>query len=100
MTSGNVSDEPIAYKDNEALERLKGIADYFLVHDRDIFMRCDDSVVKVVEDKEMIIRRSRGYAPFPVRLQYAFPKPVLSCGAFLKNTFCLARGNHARQNVF
>ena len=67
MTSGNVSDEPIAYKDNEALERLKGIADYFLVHDRDIFMRCDDSVVKVVEDKEMIIRRSRGYAPFPLR---------------------------------
>src|SRR3989339_1812034 len=95
MTSGNVSDEPIAYKDNEALERLKGIADYFLVHDREIFMRCDDSVVKVVEDKETIIRRSRGYAPFPVRLQYAFPKPVLSCGAFLKNTFCLARGNHA-----
>ena len=95
MTSGNVSDEPIAYKDNEALERLKGIADYFLVHDREIFMRCDDSVVKVVEDKETIIRRSRGYAPFPVRLQYAFPKPVLACGAFLKNTFCLARGNHA-----
>src|SRR3990172_6843626 len=95
ITSGNVSDEPIAYKDNEALERLKGIADYFLVHDREIFMRCDDSVVKMVEDKEMIIRRSRGYAPFPVRLQYAFPKPVLACGAFLKNTFCLARGNHA-----
>lgn len=95
MTSGNVSDEPIAYKDNEALERLKGIADYFLVHNRDIFMRCDDSVVKVVEDNEMIIRRSRGYAPFPVRLQYSFPKPVLACGAFLKNTFCLARGNHA-----
>ncbi|MBI5679181.1 MAG: carbamoyltransferase HypF, partial [Planctomycetes bacterium] len=68
MTSGNVSDEPIAYKDNESLERLKGIADYFLVHDRDIFMRCDDSVVKVVEDKAMIIRRSRGYAPFPLRL--------------------------------
>src|SRR3989339_1289801 len=95
MTSGNVSDEPIAYKDNEALERLKGIADYFLVHDREIYMRCDDSVVKVVEDKEMIIRRSRGYAPFPLRLQYSFPKPILACGAFLKNTFCLARGNHA-----
>jgi len=95
MTSGNVSYEPIAYKDNEAFARLKGIADYFLVHDREIFMRCDDSVVKVIEDKEMIIRRSRGYAPFPVRLQYAFTKPVLACGAFLKNTFCLARGNHA-----
>ncbi|MCR4319124.1 MAG: carbamoyltransferase HypF [Candidatus Brocadiaceae bacterium] len=95
MTSGNVSDEPIAYKNTEAFARLKGIVDYFLVHDRDIFMRCDDSVVKVVEDNEMIIRRSRGYAPFPVRLQYAFTKPVLACGAFLKNTFCLARGNHA-----
>ena len=95
MTSGNVSDEPIAYKDSEALERLKGIADYFLVHDRDIFMRCDDSVVKMVDDKEMIIRRSRGYAPFPLRLQYTFSKPILACGAFLKNTFCLARGNHA-----
>lgn len=95
MTSGNVSDEPIAYKNTEAFARLKCIADYFLVHNRDIFMRCDDSVVKVIEDKEMIIRRSRGYAPFPLRLQYAFTKPVLACGAFLKNTFCLARGNHA-----
>lgn len=94
MTSGNVSDEPIAYIDTEALERLKGIADYFLVHNRDIFMRCDDSVVKVVVDKETILRRSRGYAPSPVRLQYSFSKPVLACGAFLKNTFCLARGNH------
>jgi len=95
MTSGNPSNEPIVYNDNNALLKLSAIADYFLVHDRDIFMRCDDSVVKVVEDKEMIIRRSRGYAPFPVRLQYAFPKPVLACGTFLKNTFCLARGNHA-----
>ena len=95
MTSGNVSDEPIAYKDTETLERLKGIADYFLVHNRDIFTRCDDSVVKVVEDKEMIIRRSRGYAPFPIRLQYSFLKSILGCGAFLKNTYCLARGNHA-----
>lgn len=95
MTSGNVSDEPIAYKDTEALERLKGIADYFLVHNREIFMRCDDSVLKLIEDEEMIIRRSRGYAPFPLRLQYTFSKPILACGAFLKNTFCLARGNHA-----
>lgn len=95
MTSGNLSDEPIAYKDNEAFARLKGIADYFLVHNREIFMRCDDSVVKMFENKEMIIRRSRGYAPSPLRLQYTFAKPTLACGAFLKNTFCLARGNHA-----
>jgi len=58
-------------------------------------MRCDDSVVKVNEDREMIIRRSRGYAPFPLRLQYAFARPTLACGAFLKNTFCLAHRNHA-----
>ena len=95
MTSGNVSDEPITFKDNEAYTRLKGIADYFLTHDREIFMRCDDSVVKVIEDTEMTVRRSRGYAPFPLRLQYAFTKPTLACGAFLKNTFCMGRGNHA-----
>ncbi|MEP9410967.1 MAG: carbamoyltransferase HypF [Candidatus Brocadia sp.] len=95
MTSGNISDEPIAYNDAEAFKKLKGIADYFVTHNREIIMRCDDSVVRVVEDKETIIRRSRGYAPFPLRLQYTFPKPTLACGAFLKNTFCLARGNHA-----
>jgi hydrogenase maturation protein HypF len=95
MTSGNVSDEPIAYKDTESLEKLKGIADYFLVHEREIFMRCDDSVMKVIENKEMIIRRSRGYAPFPLKLRYTFKNTILACGAFLKNTFCLARGNHA-----
>lgn len=95
MTSGNISDEPIVYNDTEVFARLKDIADYFLTHGREIFMRCDDSVVRVNEDGGMIIRRSRGYAPFPLRLQYTFAKPALACGAFLKNTFCLARGNHA-----
>ncbi len=95
MTSGNISDEPIAYNDKEAYVRLKGIADYFLVHNREIFMRCDDPVTRVNEDGEMIIRRSRGYAPYPLRLQYTFARPILACGAFLKNTFCLARGDHA-----
>lgn len=95
MTSGNISDEPIVHSDTEAFARLKGIADNFIAHDREIIMRCDDSVVRVNEDKETIIRRSRGYAPFPLRLQYTFPKPTFACGAFLKNTFCLARGNHA-----
>lgn len=95
MTSGNMSDEPIVYNDSNAFARLKGIADYFLTHDREIFIRCDDSVVRVNEDKETIIRRSRGYAPFPLRLQYTFTRPTLACGAFLKNTFCLARRNHA-----
>ncbi|MEK6559894.1 MAG: carbamoyltransferase HypF, partial [Planctomycetota bacterium] len=95
MTSGNVSDEPIAFKDNEAYARLKGIADYFLTHDREIFMRCDDSVVRVNGNNEMIIRRSRGYAPYPLKLEYFFTRQILACGAFLKNTFCLGRGNHA-----
>ncbi len=95
MTSGNICDEPIVYTDTEAFERLKDIADYFLTHDREIFMRCDDSVVKGNEDRELIIRRSRGYAPFPLRLQYTFAKPTLACGAFLKNTFSLGRSNHA-----
>lgn len=95
MTSGNICDEPIVSRDTEVFARLKGIADYFLTHDREIFMRCDDSVVKVNEDRDLIIRRSRGYAPFPLRLQYAFTKPVLACGAFLKNTFCLGRDNYA-----
>ena len=95
MTSGNISDEPIVYNDTESFERLKGITDYFLAHDREIFMRCDDSVVRVNEDREMIIRRSRGYAPFPLRMQYVFARPTLAIGAFLKNTFCLAHRNHA-----
>ncbi|HHT9126117.1 MAG TPA: carbamoyltransferase HypF [Candidatus Brocadiia bacterium] len=95
MTSGNISDEPIAYNDKEAYVRLKGIADYFLVHNREIFMRCDDSVVRINEGGEIIVRRSRGYAPYPLRLEYTFERPILACGAFLKNTFCLARGNHA-----
>ncbi|MCF6154327.1 MAG: carbamoyltransferase HypF [Candidatus Brocadia sp.] len=95
MTSGNMRDEPIVYNDSSAFARLKGIADYFLMHDREIFIRCDDSVVRVNEDKETIIRRSRGYAPFPLRLQYTITRPILACGAFLKNTFCLAHGNHA-----
>lgn len=64
MTSGNMSDEPIVYNDREAFSRLKGITDYFLAHNREIFMRCDDSVVMVNEEREMIVRRSRGYAPF------------------------------------
>lgn len=95
MTSGNVSDEPIAFKDNEAYTRLKGIADYFLTHNREIFMRCDDSVVRVNGNNDMIIRRSRGYAPYPLKLEYIFTRQILACGAFLKNTFCLGRGNHA-----
>ena len=66
MTSGNLSEEPIAYRDDDALGRLGQIADYFLVHDREIHMRCDDSVARTIDRRELIIRRSRGYAPQPI----------------------------------
>ena len=95
LTSGNVSDEPIAHVDADAAERLSGIADAFLTHDRPIHVRADDSVVRVIDGRAMPIRRSRGYAPEPVGLAWSAPRPVLGCGAELKSTFCLLRGTHA-----
>lgn len=95
MTSANNSDEPIAYKDEEALGHLAEISDYFLVHDREIHMRCDDSVVRVADGNPYPIRRSRGYAPAPLRLAEPFDRRVLACGGELKNTFCLAKESHA-----
>jgi hydrogenase maturation protein HypF len=95
MTSGNVSDEPIAYRDADALARLSPIADAFLTHDRAIHVRTDDSVVRALRGRPMPIRRSRGYVPEPVTVRGGFPRPVLACGAELKNTFCLAKENHA-----
>ena len=95
MTSGNVSDEPICHENEEALGRLKGIADAFLVHDRDIHIRCDDSVLRVLEGAERLIRRARGCVPSPIRLPARLPRPLLACGAELKNTFCVARDQEA-----
>jgi hydrogenase maturation protein HypF len=95
LTSGNVSDEPIAYRDGDALDRLGGIADAFLTHDRPIHIRTDDSVARAVGGRPVLIRRSRGYVPEPIRVSGGFPRPVLACGAELKNTFCLAKGRHA-----
>ncbi|HEY1318665.1 MAG TPA: carbamoyltransferase HypF, partial [Streptosporangiaceae bacterium] len=95
LTSGNVSDEPIAYRDDEARETLKDIADAFLTHDRAIHVRTDDSVARTFRGRPMLVRRSRGYVPEPVTTTTSFPRPVLACGAELKNTFCLARGRHA-----
>jgi hydrogenase maturation protein HypF len=99
LTSGNVSDEPIAYRDEDALARLGAIADAFLTHDRVIHVRTDDSVARVIGGRPLLTRRSRGYAPEPVTLRGAsparFPRPVLACGAELKNTFCLAKYRHA-----
>ncbi len=125
LTSGNMSDEPIAYRDEDAFAQLEGIADAFLTHDRAIHIRTDDSVVRVwggvagsglaergvagsglaergvagsglaVRGREMLIRRSRGYVPEPVIVAARFRRPVLACGAELKNTFCLASADRA-----
>lgn len=93
MTSGNQSDEPIAYEDEDAFQRLHRIADYFLFHNRQIYRRCDDSVTRVWRGEEMILRRGRGYVPVPVKVDLNFRKHVLATGAQLKNTFGLARDN-------
>jgi hydrogenase maturation protein HypF len=95
LTSGNVSDEPIAYRDDDARHRLAPIADGFLLHDRRIHVRADDSVVRVFHGRELPVRRSRGYVPSPVATGWRFPRPLLACGAELKNTFCVAKGRHA-----
>lgn len=94
MTSGNLSEEPIAIDNTDAMKRLQNIADYFLVHDRDIYLRSDDSVVRIVDNKHRFLRRSRGYVPVPIFLKSPL-KPILACGAELKNTVCLTRGEHA-----
>ena len=123
MTSGNLSEEPIATSHEPARERLGGLADAFLFHDRDIQTRCDDSVMRVVEEESsadyadyadfseekrdssatnradsrnhtLPLRRSRGYAPYPVRLPWRGPA-LLAAGAELKNTFCLTRDDYA-----
>lgn len=95
LTSGNLSDEPIAHRDDEAFRRLAGVADAFLTHDRPIHTRADDSVVRVVAGSPLPVRRARGHAPEPLPLPSPAPRPVLACGAELKSTFCLVRGRRA-----
>jgi hydrogenase maturation protein HypF len=95
MTSGNVSDEPIAYRDDDARERLAPIADAFLVHDRPIHTRTDDSVVRVAAGRPRILRRSRGVVPESLPLAMPAGRHVLACGAELKSTFCVARDGRA-----
>ncbi|HTI77820.1 MAG TPA: carbamoyltransferase HypF, partial [Mycobacterium sp.] len=94
MTSGNLGGEPICFTDDDALERLSHLADGWLMHDRDILVPCDDSVVRVVEGVELPIRRSRGYAPLPIALPVPIP-PTMAVGADLKNTMAVADGKYA-----
>jgi len=91
MTSGNISDEPIAFADGELRERLSGICDYHLTHDRPIVWRCDDSIVRAFGATTMYLRRSRGFVPSPIFLEKDVPQ-ILACGGDLKNVFCLAKG--------
>ncbi|MFH1027421.1 MAG: carbamoyltransferase HypF, partial [Pseudomonadota bacterium] len=94
ITSANISDEPVAFEDDDALARLGNIADYFLVHDRPIHMRSDDSVMRVFQHKPLFYRRARGYAPRAVKLPFEVP-PILAVGAELKGAVCLAKADRA-----
>ncbi len=94
MTSGNLSSEPICLGNREAMRRLGGIADFFLLHDRDILIRCDDSVLRAVNGRTQFIRRARGFTPAPVDLAHDGPT-VLGVGPLLKNTLCLTKGRQA-----
>ena len=93
MTSGNLSDEPIAHDDEDAARRLGGMVDGLLTHDRPIHIRCDDSVVRAVPGRLQVLRRSRGYAPEPVALPFTAHRPVLAVGAELKSTVSVAKGD-------
>ena len=97
MTSANLSEEPIAIDNDEARARLGGIADVFLMHDREILQRCDDSVAAVVDGAPQLVRRARGYVPLGVELPFEAP-PLLAVGGHLKNVFALARGRHVYQS--
>jgi hydrogenase maturation protein HypF len=97
LTSANISDEPQCINNEEAKDKLSKIADYFLLHNRDIVNRVDDSVVRVIDNKIQTLRRARGYAPAPIILPPGFEKipPILAMGSELKNTFCLLRESDA-----
>jgi len=94
MTSGNLSEEPIAAHNDEALSRLRELADFFLLHNREIHTRADDSVVRTLGGQDLVLRRSRGWVPQPIDLGLDLPE-VLACGGELKSTFCLTKGHYA-----
>lgn len=96
MTSGNISEEPIASGNNDAKKRLKNICDYYLMHNREIYSRYDDSVIRIFMDKEMVLRRARGYAPYPIKINgHAGSRSVLATGAHEKNTFTILTRKYA-----
>ena len=95
MTSGNLSDEPMVSDNREALHQLRGIADLFLLHDREIETRVDDSVARVIAGAPVILRRGRGFTPRGVKVETRFEEPVLACGAHLKNAVCIGAGTTA-----
>ncbi|HEX78762.1 MAG TPA: carbamoyltransferase HypF [Dehalococcoidia bacterium] len=94
MTSGNISEEPICKDNNEAMRRLEGIDDYFVLHDRDIYSRYDDGVYLVERNEVRALRRARGHAPSPIKLPFT-SRQIMACGADEKNTFCLTRDKYA-----
>jgi hydrogenase maturation protein HypF len=95
MTSGNISDEPLAFRNDDAVSRLGSIADAILLHDRTIASPCDDSVASVIAGRPVVLRRARGFVPAPIGIGRAFEVPVLACGALLKNTFCVGIDDNA-----
>lgn len=98
MTSANISGQPMVYQNEEAVEKLSGIVDYFLFHNREIYIPVEDSVSKVVLEQERVIRRARGYAPSPISLEGSHT--ILACGAQLKNTFCIGNADVAYLSAF
>jgi hydrogenase maturation protein HypF len=95
MTSANLPDEPTIKDEKEAFEKLSSVADYFLIHDREIYQRCDDSVVRVIDDKPVLLRRSRGYTPLPIDLNVESDEIILALGAELDDIFCIYRNGKA-----
>jgi hydrogenase maturation protein HypF len=93
MTSGNISDEPLICENEQALERLGNVADAFLMHDREIYRRVDDSILHFIDDEPVLLRRARGYVPTPILVEETCSQDIFAAGGDLKNTFCFAKQN-------
>ncbi len=93
MTSGNISDEPLICKNEQALEKLACVADAFLMHDREIYRQVDDSIVHFIEREPVLLRRARGYVPTPILIEESCRQDIFAAGGDLKNTFCFGKQN-------